>query len=130
MLQSLRLQRVGHNFVTEQQHEYIILDAMEKPGQTFWQIQYQFSSVAQSGLTLCSPMDCSTLGLLVHHQFLEFIQIHIHSVGDSIQSLHPLSSPSPPAFNLSQHQVFSNESVLPIRWPKYCSVQSNVVIPK
>ena len=64
----------------------------------------QFSSVAQSCLTLCDPMDCSTPGFPVHHQLLEPTQTHVHQVGDAIQPFHPLSSPSPPAFNLSQHQ--------------------------
>ena len=64
----------------------------------------QFSSVAQSCLTLCNLMDCSTQGLPVHHQLLEFTQTHVHQVGDAIQLSHPLSSPSPPALNLSQHQ--------------------------
>ena len=64
----------------------------------------QFSSVAQSYLTLCDPMDCSMPGLPVHHQLPEFTQTHVHWVGDAIQPSHPLSSPSPPAFNLSQHQ--------------------------
>ena len=66
-------------------------------------------------------MDCSTPGLRVHHQLLESIQTHVHWVGDAIQPSHPLSSPSPPAFNLSQHQVFSSDSVLHIRWPEYWS---------
>ena len=79
----------------------------------------QISSVTQSYLTLCNPMDCSMPGLPVHHQLLEFTQTHVHSIGDAIQPSHPLSSPSPPAFNLSQHQHLSNESVLCIRWPKY-----------
>ena len=65
---------------------------------------FHFSSVAQSCLTLCDPMDCSTPGFPVHHQLLEFIQTHVHWVGDAIQPSHPLSSPSPPTFNLSQHQ--------------------------
>ena len=64
----------------------------------------QFSSVVKSCPTLCNPMDQSTPGLLVHHQLLEFIQTHVHRLGDDIQPSHPLSSPSPPAFNLSQHQ--------------------------
>ena len=64
----------------------------------------QFSSVAQSCLTRCDPMDCSTPGLPVHHQLLELTQTHVHHVGDAIQLSHPLSSPSPPAFNFSQHQ--------------------------
>ena len=63
-----------------------------------------FSSVAQSCPTLCDPMDCSMPGFPVHHQLLEFTQTHVHWVGDAIQPSHPLSSPSPPAFNLSQHQ--------------------------
>ena len=69
-----------------------------------WLYRYQFSSVAQSCLTLCSPMDCSTPGFFVLHQLPELAQTHVHRVGDAIQSLHPLSSPSPPAFSLSQHQ--------------------------
>ena len=64
-------------------------------------------SVAQSCLTLCDPMDCSTPGLPVHHYLLEFAQTHVHCVGDAIQPSHPLSSPSPPALNLSQHQGLS-----------------------
>ena len=65
----------------------------------------QFSSVTQSCLTLCYPMDCNAPGLPVHHQLLEFTQTHVHRVGDAIQpSIYPLSFPSPPAFNLSQHQ--------------------------
>ena len=64
----------------------------------------QFSSVTQSCLTLCDPMDCSMPGLPVHHQLPEFTQTHVHQVGDAIQPSHPLSSPSPPALNLSQHQ--------------------------
>ena len=63
-----------------------------------------FSSVAQSCLTLCNPMDHSTPGFPVHHQHLELAQTHVHWVGDVIQPPHPLSSPSPLAFNLSQHQ--------------------------
>ena len=64
----------------------------------------QFSSVAQSCPTLCDPMNCSTPGLPVHHQLLEFTQSHVHWVSDAIQPSHPLSSPSPPAPNPSQHQ--------------------------
>ena len=64
----------------------------------------QFSSVAQSCLTLCNPMNRSTPGLPVHHQPPEFTQTHIHRVGDAIQPSHPLSSPSPPAPSPSQHQ--------------------------
>ena len=64
----------------------------------------QFSSVTESCLTLCDPMDCSIPGLPVHHQLLEFTQTHVHRVSDAVQPSHPLLSPSPPAFNLSQHQ--------------------------
>ena len=63
-----------------------------------------FSSVAQSCLTLCDPMNRSTPGLPVYHQFPEFTQIHVHRVSDAIQPSHPLSTPSPPAPNSSQHQ--------------------------
>ena len=83
-------------------------------------IMVQSSSVAQSCLTLCDPMDCSIPGLLVHHQFPEFTQTHVHWVSDAIQPSHPLLSPSP-TFNLSQNQCLSNESVLCIRWPGYWS---------
>ena len=66
----------------------------------------QFSSVAQSCLTLCDPMNHSMPGLPVHHQLLEFTQTQVHRVSDAIQPSHPLSSPSPPAPNPSQHQSF------------------------
>ena len=68
-------------------------------GQGIWP---QFSSVAQSCPILCDPMDCSMPGFPVHHQFLELTQTHVP--GDAIQPYHPLSSPSPPTFNLSEHQ--------------------------
>ena len=67
-------------------------------------LSVQFSSVAQSCPTLCSPMDWSTPGFLLHHQLLELAQTYVRRVGDAIQPSHPLSSPSPPAFSLSQHQ--------------------------
>ena len=63
-----------------------------------------FSSVAQSCLTFCNPMDCSIPGLPIHHQLPEFTQTHVHWASHAIQPYHPLSSSSPPAFNLSQHQ--------------------------
>ena len=78
----------GHNLAAEQQHY----------------LDYQFSSVTQSRLTLCDPMDCSTPGLFVYHELLEFTQTHVHRVGDAVQPSHPLFSPSPPALSLSQHQ--------------------------
>ena len=65
----------------------------------------QFSSVQSlSRVRLCDPMNCSTPGLPVHHQLLEFAQTHVHQIGDAIQPSHSLSSPSPPAPNPSQHQ--------------------------
>ena len=67
-------------------------------------LSVQFSSVTQLCLTLFEPMACSMPGFLVHHQLLEPTQTHVHWVSDAIQPSHPLSSPSPPAFNLSQHQ--------------------------
>ena len=67
-------------------------------------ISVQSSSVAQSYLTLCDPMDYSMPGLPFHHQLPEFTQTHVHCVCDAIQPSHPLSSPSPPTFTLSQHQ--------------------------
>ena len=82
----------------------------------------QFSSVTQLCLTLCDPMNCSTPGLPVHHQLLEFTQTHLHWVSDAIQPSHPLSSPSPPTFNLSQHQGLFQW----VRWPKYWSFSFNI----
>ena len=76
------------------------------------------STVTQSCSTLCDPMDCSTPDFLVHHQLPELAQIHVHQVSDAIQPSRPLSSPSPSTFNLSSIRVFSNESILHIRWSK------------
>ena len=76
--------------------------------------------------TLCDPMDYSTPGFPAHHQLPELAQTHVHQVGDAIQPSHPLLSPSPLAFNLSQHQGLSNESVLRIRWPKYWSFSFSI----
>ena len=81
MLQSMRSQRVGHDWATELTDWY-----------------------PQSCLTPCDPMDCSTPSFPVHHQLSELTQTRVHWVGNAIQPSHPLSSPSPPAFNLSQHQ--------------------------
>ena len=71
-------------------------------------------------------MNRSTPGLPVHHQLPEFIQTHAHQVGDAIQPSHPLSPPSPPDPNPSSIRVFSNESTLHIRWPKYWSFSFNI----
>ena len=86
----------------------------------------QFSSVAQSCLTLCDPMNHSMPGLPVHHQLPEFTQTHVHRVGNAIQPSHPLSSllllPTiPPSI-----RVFSNESTLCMRWPKYWSFSFSI----
>ena len=83
------------------------------------------NSVAQLFPTLCDPMDCSTPGFSVHHQLLELAQTHAHWVGDAIQPSHPLSSPSPPWY-IPSIRVFSNESVLCIRWPKYWSFSFSI----
>ena len=69
-----------------------------------FQVNTGWCSVAQSCLTLCNPIDCSMPGFPVFHHLLELSQTHIHSASDAIQPSHPLSSPSPPAFHLSQHQ--------------------------
>ena len=71
-------------------------------------------------------MGCSMPDLPVHHQLPEFTQTHVHQVVDAIQPSHPLSSPSPPTFNLSHIRVFSNESALCIKWPKYWSFSFNI----
>ena len=87
---------------------------------------YQFSSVAQLCPTLCNPMDCSTPGLPVHHQLPEFTQTHVHRVSDAIQPLilcHPLLL-LPSVF--PSIRVFSNESTLHIKWPKFWSFTFNI----
>ena len=75
----------------------------------------QFSSVAQSCLTLSDPMNHSVPGLPVHHQLQEFTQTHVRGVGDAIPPSHPLLSPSSPALNLPSIKVLSNQSALHIR---------------
>ena len=90
------------------------------------QTSIQVSSATQSCPTLCDSMDFSTPGFPVHHHLPEFAQTHVHQVDDVIQPSHLLSSPYPSAFNLSQHQGFSNESVLCIRWPKYWSFSFSI----
>ena len=86
----------------------------------------QFSSVAQLCLTLCYPMDCSTPGFSDHHQHPELTQTHVHWVDDAIQPSHPLSFPSPLPSIFPSIKVFSNESALDIRWPKYWSLSFNI----
>ena len=102
--------------IKKQRHYF----ANKGPSSQFSTDQLSCSVVSDS----LSPYGCSTPGLSVHQQLPEFTQTHIHRVGDAIQPSHPLSFPSPPTFNLSQHQGkhqghFSNESVLHIRWPKF-----------
>ena len=92
----LPAKRSLHQNLTEQD---LILDVQPPE---LW--ENRFSSVTQSCLTLCDPMNCSMPGLPVHHQLPEFTQTHVHLVGDAIQPSHPLLSPSPPAPNPSQHQ--------------------------
>ena len=89
-------------------------------------LSVQFISVTQSCLALWDPMDCSTRGFPVHHQLLELAQIHVHHVGDAIQPSYLIFIPSHPTLLLLPSifpsiGVFSNESVLHIRWPKYWS---------
>ena len=80
--------------------------------------------------TLCDPMNRSTPGFPVHHQLPEFTQTHIHRVSDAIQPSHPLLSPSPPAPNPPSIRVFSNESTLCMRWPKYWSFSFSIIPSK
>ena len=86
----------------------------------YFHIPY-ISSVAQLCPTLCDPMDCSMQCFLLHHQLPELAQTHVYWVDDAIQPSHPLSFPSPPAFNLYQHQDLFQCISYCIRWPKYWS---------
>ena len=90
----------------------------------------QFSSVAQLCPALCDPLNRSTPGLPVHHQLPEFTQTPVHRVRDAIQPSHPLSSPSPPAPIPPSIRVFSNESTLCMRWPKYWSFSFRIIPSK
>ena len=89
--------------------------------------QLSVSSVTQSCPSLCDPMNCSIPGLPVHHHLPEFIETHVHQVSDAIQTSHPLSSSSPPAFNPPSIRVFSNESTLRMRSPKYWSFRFSII---
>ena len=93
-------------------------------------ISVQFSSVTQSCPTLCNPMNRSTPGLPVQHQLPELTQTHIHQVHDAIQPFHPLSSPFHPAAISPSIRVFSNESTLRMRWPKYWSFSFSIIPSK
>ena len=89
---------------------------------------FLFNSVqfTQSCPTLCDPMNCGRPGLPVHHQLPEFTQIHVHRVGDAIQPSHPLSSLLLLPSLFPSIRVFSNESALHIRWPKYWRFSFNI----
>ena len=90
----------------------------------------QFSSVAQSCLTLCDTMNCSTPGLPVHHQLPEFTQTHVHRISNAIQPSHLLLSPSLPVPIPPSIRVFSNESTLLMRWPKYWIFSFSIISSK
>ena len=107
-LHSMGWQRVRNDWATQLQQQTILDSSV------------QFSSVAQSCPTLCDPMDCSMPSLPVHHQLLELTQTHAHWVGDAIQPSHPLLSPSPPTFNLSQHQGL-------FKWVSYLHLVAKVL---
>ena len=119
MLQSMGSKRAGHSWTINScltmpptfEHTFRLL---------------QFSSVAQSCLTLCDPMNRSTPCLPVHHQLPEFTQTHVHWVSDAIQPSHPLSSLSPPALNPSQHQSLFQWVTLHMRCPKYWSFSFSI----
>ena len=87
---------------------------------------HQSSSVARSCPTVCDPIDHRTPGFPVHHLLLEFAQTHVHRVGDAIQPPHPLPSPSLLPSIFPSIRVFSNESVLHIRWSKYWSFSFSI----
>ena len=90
-------------------------------------VRSQFSSVQSlSCPTLCNPMNLSTPGLPVHHKLPEFTETHAHQVSDAIQPSHPLLSPSPPVPIPPRIRVFSNESALHMRWPKYWSFSFSI----
>ena len=87
-------------------------------------------SLAQSCQTRRRPMNCSTPGLPVHHQLPEITQTHVHRVGDALQPSHPLPSLFPPAPNPPSIRVFSSESTLRVRWPKYWSFSFSIIPSK
>ena len=99
---------------------------LSKHTRTYAHLWLQFSSVAQSCLTLCDPMYCSTQGFFVHHQLSELAQTHINQVVDTIQPSHPLSSLLLLLSIFPSIRIFSNESVLCIRWPKYWSFRISI----
>ena len=114
---------MSHVLMSIVKEMFIFFSLLEYPLFSEFLCLYLYSdlirSVAQSCLTLCDPMNRSTPGFPVHHQLPEFTEIHIHQVSDAIQPSHPLSSPSPLAPIPPSIRVFSNESTLRMRWPKY-----------
>ena len=120
-------------YLNMQRHACIILMKLEMRNETFFFLlmsSVQFSSVVRSCPTLCDPMDYSTPVFPVHHQHLELTQTHVHRVGDAIQPSHPLSSPSLPTFNLSQHEdvfqwVSSSHQVAKVLEFRFCISPSN-----
>ena len=97
------------------------------PQHRIWRwLLYCCCSVTKLCPNLCNSRDCSVPGSSVRHCLYEFTQIRVHWVSDAIQPSHPLLPPSTPALNLSQHQVFSNESTLRIRWPKCWSFSFSI----
>ena len=130
-LQSNGLQNVGHNYATN------VFTFSSKGSASGKNIRCQTfaltvlsccCSVAQSCLTLCDPMDCSTPGFSVLHHLLELAKTHVHRVGDVIQSSHPLFFPFSSCLQsfLAPGRVFSNESAHHIRWPKYWSFSFSI----
>ena len=101
-------------------------DKWEIHGMLWFPIQFSSVQFTQSCPTLCDPMNHSTPGLPVHHQLLEFTQTHVHQVSDAIQPSHPLSYPLLLPSILPSIRVFSNESVLHIRWSKYWSFSFSI----
>ena len=91
-------------------------------GINVFSVQFSLSVVSE----FATPLNCSTPGFPVHHQFLELAQTHVHRLCDAIQPSHPLSSPSPPASISPSIRVFSNQSVLHIRWPEYWSISFSI----
>ena len=124
-LQSMGLQRVGHNWATNISSQNILATILRyqlNPKEMHISLLLLF--IAQLCLTLCDPIDCSTPGLPVLHYLLEFAQTHVHCIGDAIQLSHPLWSPSPHSFNLSQHQgIFQWVSTLSHQVAKILELQ-------
>ena len=111
---------------SETQHLFIlqVQSRDEMDDLIFASEDFQFSSVAQSCPTLCDLMDCWTPGFPVHHQLPELAQTHVPHVGDAIQPSHPLPSLFVLPSNFPRIRIFSKQSVLCIRWPKYWSFTS------